>query len=434
MRSLDLFRKVVVGAALLIAPVASYAGIFISVGIAPPMLPIYTQPICPGDGYLWTPGYWAYGDEGYFWVPGVWVQPPVVGYLWTPGYWGWDNGFYRFNEGYWGPHVGFYGGVNYGFGYMGSGYEGGYWDHDRFNYNRSVNNINITNVHNVYNKTVVVNNVTYNRVSYNGGNGGVPARPSAQEQVALRERHVPVTQNQAQHQQMAAQNRQQLASVNHGNPAIAAQARVGDRTNIVPARSFANAGQAGPASGQRQQVQQNGAGQQPNRNTAAQGQFQARPQGQQQVRPEPQQQVRPEPQVRPQPQMQQVRPQGQRRFAHSHSSRFDRSLRFALSHRCSRFVRRDSSRCDRSLRFVLSRRCSRSVHSHSRRLDHRLSLNGGRRHLDRRVRLGTSTRDRVRVDRDGWPANFAGHFFFCRRREVFVPAWVSVLVADQYGR
>ena len=30
----------------------------------------------PGSGYLWTPGYWAYGPEGYFWVPGTWVQPP----------------------------------------------------------------------------------------------------------------------------------------------------------------------------------------------------------------------------------------------------------------------------------------------------------------------------------------------------------------------
>lgn len=240
MRVLSSFRTFVVAAALAVAPAASFAGIFISVGIAPPVLPVYTQPICPGDGYLWTPGYWAYGDEGYYWVPGVWVQPPTVGYLWTPGYWGWGGSAFLFHAGYWGPHIGFYGGVNYGFGYGGVGYEGGFWNHGVFNYNRTVNNINVTNIHNTYNKTVIVNNVTYNRVSYNGGNGGIQARPSAQEQVAEREQHIQPTQNQMQHQQMAAQNRQQLASVNHGNPAIAAQGRVGDRASVVPARGAVN--------------------------------------------------------------------------------------------------------------------------------------------------------------------------------------------------
>ena len=117
-------RKLVVAAALVAAPSASFAGVFISVGFAPPVLPVYTQPLCPGDGYIWTPGYWGYGEGGYYWVPGVWVQPPTVGYLWTPGYWGFFGGQYRFNEGYWGPHVGFYGGVNYGFGYGGVGFEG----------------------------------------------------------------------------------------------------------------------------------------------------------------------------------------------------------------------------------------------------------------------------------------------------------------------
>jgi hypothetical protein len=66
------------------------------------VLPVYQQPICPGDGYLWTPGYWAYDDSiaDYYWVPGTWVQAPEVGYLWTPGYWGWGDGGFFFNEGY----------------------------------------------------------------------------------------------------------------------------------------------------------------------------------------------------------------------------------------------------------------------------------------------------------------------------------------------
>ena len=85
------------------------------------------QPPLPGPGYIWTPGYWAWGDDGYFWVPGTWVEPPQVGLLWTPGYWGWNSGRYIFNAGYWGPEVGFYGGIDYGFGYGGIGYEGGFW-------------------------------------------------------------------------------------------------------------------------------------------------------------------------------------------------------------------------------------------------------------------------------------------------------------------
>src|SRR5579859_794023 len=55
---------------------------------APPPLPEYDQPPCPGDGYLWTPGYWRWGGAGYYWVPGVWVLPPSPGVLWTPPFWG----------------------------------------------------------------------------------------------------------------------------------------------------------------------------------------------------------------------------------------------------------------------------------------------------------------------------------------------------------
>ena len=165
-------------------PTASASfGIGISVGIAPPPLPVYAQPICPGDGYIWTPGYWAYADSGYYWVPGTWVIPPRIGFLWTPGYWGWGGAGFFWHIGYWGPHVGFYGGVNYGFGYGGFGYQGGYWNHNHFFYNRSVNNVNIRNVHNVYNRTVI-NDRNVSRVSYNGGRGGIGARPASGELAA----------------------------------------------------------------------------------------------------------------------------------------------------------------------------------------------------------------------------------------------------------
>jgi len=132
---------------ILAIPAVSFAQFAVSITLAPPALPVYMQPVAPGDGYIWTPGYWAYGDEGYFWVPGTWVMAPEVGYLWTPGYWGWGDNAYAWHDGYWGEHVGFYGGVNYGYGYGGDGYQGGYWNHGSFNYNRSVNNIRGTNIH-----------------------------------------------------------------------------------------------------------------------------------------------------------------------------------------------------------------------------------------------------------------------------------------------
>ena len=111
--------------------------------------------------------------QDYYWVPGTWVLAPQPGYLWTPGFWGVEGAVFIWHAGYWGPHVGFYGGVNYGHGYGGEGYEGGYWQGGHMYYNRSVNNISNTHITNVYNKTVV-NNVTVNRVSYNGGKGGTP--------------------------------------------------------------------------------------------------------------------------------------------------------------------------------------------------------------------------------------------------------------------
>ena len=188
---------------------------------APPPLPDYDQPPCPEDGYLWTPGYWGWGGGGYYWVPGTWVQPPRVGVLWTPGYWGFVAGVYAFHGGYWGPHVGFYGGVNYGFGYVGVGFAGGRWAGNSFAYNRTVNNVNVTNIHNTYNETVI-NNVTVNKVSYNGGAGGVAAVPTPQERAVAQEQHVPPTQLQRQHVQEAVRNPALAARANGGHPAIAA--------------------------------------------------------------------------------------------------------------------------------------------------------------------------------------------------------------------
>jgi len=199
----------------------------ISVSFGPPALPVYEQPVCPGDGYIWTPGYWAWDGSDYYWVPGTWVLAPEVGFLWTPPWWGWSNGAFLFHEGWWGPQVGFYGGIDYGFGYFGVGFEGGRWDHDHFFYNRAVTNVNVVNIHNVYNETVV-NRYNENHVSYNGGPGGIEARPRPEDEAAARERHIPPARAQVEQEQAARGNRELHASENHGKPAIAATPRAGD--------------------------------------------------------------------------------------------------------------------------------------------------------------------------------------------------------------
>lgn len=202
----------------------------------PPELPVYEQPPIPAPGYIWTPGYWSYGSEGYFWVPGTWVQPPSVGLLWTPGYWGWRDGVFAYNVGYWGPHIGFYGGINYGFGYTGEGYAGGRWNNGVFLYNQTVNNFGAVRVTNVYSETVVVRSDV--RVSFNGGNGGVEARPTPQQEAAAHEQHTPPTPAQSHQRQMASTNKALLVSANHGRPPIAATAKPGEFTGkgVVAAR------------------------------------------------------------------------------------------------------------------------------------------------------------------------------------------------------
>jgi hypothetical protein len=203
---------------------------------APPPLPVYNQPPIPAPGYIWTPGYWAWNNDDYYWVPGTWVEPPEAGVLWTPPYWGFVNGAYVFHRGYWGPHVGFYGGVDYGYGYGGRGFEGGHWDNGAFYYNRAVTNLQGARITNVYEKTVVIHND--NRISYNGGRGGLMIRPTPAEEAVGHEAHVPPTRWQTQHVRAASVNSAGFASTNHGHPAVGATPR-----------PLGAAGQPGPAGG-----------------------------------------------------------------------------------------------------------------------------------------------------------------------------------------
>jgi hypothetical protein len=271
-------RRILLALLLLAVPASSFAGVEISITIAPPVMPVYVQPECPADGYIWTPGYWAYGPEGYYWVPGVWVTPPRMGVLWTPGYWGWGDGVYRWHGGYWGPHVGFYGGVNYGFGYTGVGFIGGVWAGNVFRYNTAVMNVNRTVVRNVYVDRTVIRNTTIvnNRASFNGP-GGIAARPTPEQMAAGHEQHFQATSTQLSHQQVASQNRAQFASVNHGNPGIAAMDAPNGRQFGAQGHALAGPGAVRPQGNRPQGTQYPG---------GAAGARQGYPQGGQANRPQ----------------------------------------------------------------------------------------------------------------------------------------------------
>ena len=193
----------------------SSAQVGISIGIAPPAIPIYTQPYPPGPGYIWTPGYWGY-DSGYYWTPGAWILPPRVGFLWTPGYWAFNGSNYFFNDGYWGPTVGFYGGINYGWGYGGVGYYGGRWVGNTFRYNRAVTRVNTSVIHNTYvNKQVIRN--TGSRASFNGP-GGTTAKATAQQEAAAKAEHISATSAQKSRLEAAKNNPDLHVANNQGKP------------------------------------------------------------------------------------------------------------------------------------------------------------------------------------------------------------------------
>ncbi len=229
---------------VILAAGSSFAEVAIAVQIGPPALPVYRQPICPAADYIWTPGYWAWSGDGYYWVPGTWVLAPEPGYLWTPGYWAFSDGFYRWHPGYWGLKVGFYGGIDYGYGYFGSGYYGGRWRNGHFYYNREVNNVNVTHTRYVYDQRVPKVRVTH--VSHNGGPGGTAARPTAAQVAAERGHHIAATRMQAEHEQQAKANRQQFASVNHGRPPVTATPKAGELKTSPPGANGAATSKPAP--------------------------------------------------------------------------------------------------------------------------------------------------------------------------------------------
>ena len=154
----------------------------------PPPLPDYDRPTDPGGNSVWTPGSWYYDSAlaDYYWVPGAWVVPPN-NLVWTPPYWQYDSGRYRWYAGYWGPHVGFYGGIDYGFGYPGSGYDRG-------------------------------RDKTQHPVSYNGGLGGAQRRPTPKELAAGRDRQDVKPLDVQKELARSSKKTGQFFGINHGRP------------------------------------------------------------------------------------------------------------------------------------------------------------------------------------------------------------------------
>jgi len=224
-----------------VVPASSFAGVFVSVGFAPPMLPVYDQPPCPEEGLMWMPGYWAYADEGYFWVPGTWVPAPYEGALWTPPYWGWSEGIFVFHPGYWGRHVGYYGGVNYGYGYMGVGFVGGMWRGHDFVYNRAVMRVDDRYVRNTYeDRTIVERNTVINEghIAFSGGPGGIRHDAMPEERLGEHEDHLGATSFQASHESSAMGDRNSYATQNGGHP-----------QNVAVPRPMSQGMQANPRGG-----------------------------------------------------------------------------------------------------------------------------------------------------------------------------------------
>jgi hypothetical protein len=298
-------RWFLVALVLCLVPASSFAGVFISVGFAPPVLPVYEQPPCPEPGLMWTPGYWAYGDDGYYWVPGAWVPAPYEGALYTPGYWGWSEGLYVFHPGYWGMHVGYYGGVNYGFGYMGIGFVGGRWHGHEFAYNTEVMHVDERFVHTTYRDREIVNRYTVaggGRVAFSGGPGGIRHDPGPEERMAEREQHMAPTSFQTQHESAARADRSFYAKNNGGRPATLAVARP---LGVNAQNMHQMTTRPSPQMQQRPMTEQQ---QRP------MSQQQQRPMTEMQSRPAQQPQVQSRPMTQPQPQMQQrPAPQTQQR-------------------------------------------------------------------------------------------------------------------------
>jgi len=217
--------RIVLALLLSLFPLRSFAGAIISVSLMPPPLPAYDQPPCPDQNLVWVPGYWAWNQRSYYWVPGAWVEPPFAGAMWTPGHWNWSHHpftLYTWLGGYWSFHVGYYGGVNYGYGYGGYGYSGGVWHGSLFAYNLEIVRVDNRWVRETFRDPGLVDRgyiERENHSGFNGGPGGVNYHISPEEQAVEHEKHWEPTGFQQQYESRFRDDQAYWYNTNHGQPA-----------------------------------------------------------------------------------------------------------------------------------------------------------------------------------------------------------------------
>jgi hypothetical protein len=173
--------------------------------------------------------------------------------------------------------VGYYGGVNYGFGYMGIGFAGGMWDHGFFRYNTAIMHVDGRYIHNTFEDRGMVDRYTVARgshVAFSGGPGGIHHDPMPEERIAERDSHMDRSSFQMQHEGAARNDHSSYFKANGGHPATLAV----QRPMTAPMHN-------GPQSMGR-----------PEQQMRTESHPQMRPEPQQQSRPSPQQQMRPAPQ------------------------------------------------------------------------------------------------------------------------------------------
>jgi hypothetical protein len=172
-----------------------------------------------------------------------------------------------FHPGYWGYHVGYYGGVNYGFGYMGIGFVGGMWRGRDFVYNTAVMHVDERFVHTTYvDRTIVERNTIANdrHVAFSGGPGGIRHDPVPEERIAENEHHMGATSFQHTHETTAQSDRGSYFRNNGGHPStLAVQRPLGMQNHATPGASggmkqgqqgsFNNRPGANPGSGMQNQ-------------------------------------------------------------------------------------------------------------------------------------------------------------------------------------
>ena len=158
---------------------------------------------------------------GYYWIlaPGVrsLLRRPL-----DPRLLGLCHNRLGFHRGFWGPHIGFYGGINYGFGYTGVGYHGGYWRGNNFYYNRSVNRVN-TNI--TTSTTAPSSSTTSTASPTTAAEAASPTdhgQPRSKPCAAREPRPCPLRSSTSAKQH---KNRQQFYNVNRGRPAMVAAPR-----------------------------------------------------------------------------------------------------------------------------------------------------------------------------------------------------------------